>query len=211
MARRTKQEAAATRDHILDTAELVFEERGVSGATLHDIAQAAGLTRGAIYWHFKGKADLFSAMMDRVRLPLEQSLQRRDGAAPAEPLRRIRDSLVVSLRTVANDAQARRVFGIAMQKVEYAGERDALRARHVAARNACLADLERDLRLARRRGQIGPRMTTRAAAIGVHALVDGLIQNWMLAPGGFDLVKVGLQALDAYLAGLAALAPGRVT
>ena len=101
MARKTKQEAQATRGHILDAAELVFEEHGVSGATLHDIAQAAGLTRGAIYWHFKGKADLFSAMMDRVRLPLEQSLQRRDGAAPAEPLRRIRDSLVVSLRTVA--------------------------------------------------------------------------------------------------------------
>ena len=38
----------------------------------------------------------------------------------------------------------------------------------------------------------------------VDALLDGLIQNWRLDPNGFDLVKVGPQALDAYLAGLAA-------
>ena len=46
-------------------------------------------------------------------------------------------------------------------------------------------------------------MPARAAAVGLHALLDGLIQNWMLDPGGFDLAKVGGQALDAYLAGLA--------
>ena len=63
MARRTKQEAQATRSHILDTAELVFEQRGVSGTSLGEIAKAAGLTRGAIYWHFKDKADLFNACL----------------------------------------------------------------------------------------------------------------------------------------------------
>jgi TetR/AcrR family acrAB operon transcriptional repressor len=60
MVRRTKEEAQATRKLILDTAEVVFHERGVSRSTLNDIAQAAGLTRGAIYWHFKDKADLFT-------------------------------------------------------------------------------------------------------------------------------------------------------
>ncbi|HKW83015.1 MAG TPA: TetR family transcriptional regulator, partial [Burkholderiaceae bacterium] len=73
MARRTKEEAQATRSLILDTAELVFEQRGVSGTSLNEIAKAAGLTRGAIYWHFQNKADLFNAMMDRATLPLEQA------------------------------------------------------------------------------------------------------------------------------------------
>ena len=41
MARRTKEEALATRSHILDTAERVFEERGVSGTSLNEIAKAA--------------------------------------------------------------------------------------------------------------------------------------------------------------------------
>ena len=53
MARRTRDEALETRNTILDTAERVFSERGVSHTTLADIAAAAGVTRGAIYWHFK--------------------------------------------------------------------------------------------------------------------------------------------------------------
>ncbi len=76
MVRKTKQDALATRDLILDTAECVFQRRGVAATSLQEIAQAAGLTRGAIYWHFQNKADVFAAMMQRVVLPLEHTLER---------------------------------------------------------------------------------------------------------------------------------------
>jgi TetR/AcrR family transcriptional regulator, acrAB operon repressor len=46
------------------------------------------------------------------------------------------------------------------------------------------------------------RLPARSAAIGLHALLDGLLQNWMLDPSGFDLVKVGAQVLDAYLSSM---------
>jgi TetR/AcrR family acrAB operon transcriptional repressor len=55
MARRTKEEAAATRESILDAAEQLFVKQGVSRTTLQHIATAAGVTRGAIYWHFNDK------------------------------------------------------------------------------------------------------------------------------------------------------------
>ena len=58
MVRRTKEEAQETRNSILDAAERVFFEKGVSRTSLADIAQAAGVTRGAIYWHFAHKSDL---------------------------------------------------------------------------------------------------------------------------------------------------------
>ena len=57
MVRRTKEDAVATRNSLLDAAERVFYDKGVSRASLGDIAQAAGATRGAIYWHFKDNAD----------------------------------------------------------------------------------------------------------------------------------------------------------
>ena len=76
MARRTKEEAQETRNRLLDTAEHVFNERGVSRTSLTEIAEAAGLTRGAIYWHFKNKLDLFNAMMERVTLPMEEVVLR---------------------------------------------------------------------------------------------------------------------------------------
>ncbi|RZI93264.1 MAG: TetR family transcriptional regulator, partial [Rubrivivax sp.] len=78
MVRRTKEDALATRDRLLDAAEHLFQAKGVSRTSLNDIATAAGTTRGAIYWHFKDKADLFNAMMERVTLPLEESAKQLD-------------------------------------------------------------------------------------------------------------------------------------
>lgn len=60
MARKTKQQALETRQHILDVALRLFSQQGVSATSLAEIANAAGVTRGAIYWHFKNKSDLFS-------------------------------------------------------------------------------------------------------------------------------------------------------
>jgi TetR/AcrR family transcriptional regulator, acrAB operon repressor len=202
MARRTKEEAQATRSHILDTAELVFEQRGVSGTSLHEIAKAAGLTRGAIYWHFEDKADLFNAMMERATMPLEEGdVCGFDGAD--RTLADMRRGFREVLKRIVADPQMRRVFEIATHKVEYVGEMLAVRERHLSVRKECLVDVERALKAAMRRGELARRAPARAAAIGLHALLDGLIQNWMLDPSGFDLVKVGAQALDAYLAGLA--------
>ena len=203
MVRRTKQEAQATRSHILDTAELVFEQRGVSGTSLHEIAKAAGVTRGAIYWHFEDKADLFNAMMERATMPLEEGGGVRGFEKSDQTLAQMRDGLVAVLRQVVTDPQMKRVFGIATHKVEYIGEMEAVRERHLSIRNGCLADVERTLKQAMKHGEISRRMPARAAAVGLHALLDGLLQNWMLDPTGFNLVKVGTQVLDAYLAGLA--------
>jgi AcrR family transcriptional regulator len=84
MVRRTKDDAQATRSQLLDAAERVFAEKGVSRTSLNDIAAAAGTTRGAIYWHFKNKADVFNAMMDRVILPMEAAFLSR-WASEADP------------------------------------------------------------------------------------------------------------------------------
>lgn len=208
MARRTKEEAQATRNRILDTAEMVFQRRGVSRTTLQEVAEAAGVTRGAIYWHFRDKAELFNAMMERVILPLEQ--QALHGPAPDDPLEGLRRSFVDAMRRAVSDAQVRRVFEIASHKVEYVDELEAVRDRRLASREVWVAHSERSLRRAVREGRMTLSVPARAAALGLYALIDGVIQNWMLDPQAFDLVKTGRQVLDAYLAGLSlAAAPSR--
>lgn len=64
MARKTKEQAQETRLQILEAAVVEFSARGVSATSLTDIANAAGVTRGAIYWHFKNKVDLFNEVWD---------------------------------------------------------------------------------------------------------------------------------------------------
>src|SRR6476646_831039 len=108
MVRRSKEDALATRSALLDAAEHVFLAQGVAGTSLNDIALAAGTTRGAIYWHFKDKADLFNAMMARVTLPLESAFEQ--SAGDADPLAGMRECMLRALRHTAGDEQTRRVF-----------------------------------------------------------------------------------------------------
>ena len=202
MARRTKEEAQATRDRILDAAELEFQRHGVSRTSLQAIARAAGVTRGAIYWHFKDKPDLFEAMLRRVTLPLEQAILRSGDPQLADPVAQVRRGFAEALRRAVQDPQAHRVFEIATQKVEYVDELNVVRLRRLRGRNERVAQVERGLRSAMRQGRLERRVPARAAAIGLHALIDGLIQNWMLDPAAFDLMRVGKQVVDTYLAGL---------
>ena len=212
MVRRTKADALATRHTLLDAAEQVFAERGVSRTSLNDIAVAAGTTRGAIYWHFKDKADLFNAMIERVTLPLEAAIAGTGcAAANGQPsLHALRQTMLGALTQTANDEHTRRVFEVATHKVEYVPEMQAVRDRHLFVRNTCMAQTEKALGAVARQQGIALPVPARTAALGLHVLLDGLIQNWLLDPDAFDLVHQGEQVLDTYLGGLG-LAPSKAT
>lgn len=210
MARRTKADAQATREQILDAAEEVFHRRGVSRTSLQDVAQAAGVTRGAIYWHFDDKADLFNAMMNRRVLPLEKQINRSDGSGIDDPVQHIKQSFLAALRTTVKDPRARRVIEIALYKVEHVDEVAGIRERRLTGLRTRVGHVERGLRRAARLKQTSGQVPARAAALGLHSLIDGLVQNWMLDPEGFNLLRVGEQAVDAYLRGLTVpVRPGR--
>ncbi len=202
MVRRTKEDAIATRNGLIDAAERVFYDKGVSRASLSDIALAAGTTRGAIYWHFKDKVDLFNAMMDRVTLPLERGFGEFEASACPDPLQRLRAVMALVLESVSSDERTSRVFEIAMHKVEYVGELVAVRDRHIAASEGFTQQLARDFTAASEMQQITLPLSPMGAAVALHALFDGLIQNWILTRGSFDLVKVGQAGTDAFLSGL---------
>ncbi|MEO8121341.1 MAG: TetR family transcriptional regulator [Rhodoferax sp.] len=206
MARCTKEEALATRHSLLDAAELVFAEKGVSRTSLNDIAQAAGVSRGAIYWHFKNKADLFNAMMERTTLPLEDSLHQIGHDPEFDPLHELQRAILDAMRKIATDERTRRVFEVAILKVEYVEELLAVKARHLQCYVEGVGQMERSLREAALRRAEPLRVSPSMAAQGLHALVVGLIHTWLLAPETFELVPVTDMAVGAYLAGLG-LAP----
>ncbi|KAF1045708.1 TetR family transcriptional regulator [Xylophilus sp.] len=210
MVRKTKEDALATRTGLIDAAERLFHTQGVSRTSLADIAAEAGTTRGAIYWHFKDKGDLCNAMMERAKLPLEEACRFNSDDPGIDPFARLRDSMAHVLHKVEVDEQIRRVFEIAMLRVEYVEELRSVQERHLSARDQFCTVLERDLAAAAREQRVTLRLPAREAAIGLHALFDGLVQNWILSRS-FDLVHVGCGVMDAYLIGLGftIAAPGR--
>ena len=208
MARRTKEDALATRNKLLDSAEYLFQAQGVSRTSLQDIARHAGATRGAVYWHFTDKADLFNAMIERVTLPLEAAffdevkLRPNSTSVDVDALMKIRRATVEALGRIVNDAQTRRVFEVATQKVEYVNELHTVRLRHLAVRQSFVSRFEQSIESAAQRDSVLLPMPAALAAHGFHALIDGLIQNWLLDQNAFDLLDVGKRAMNIYLKGL---------
>lgn len=201
MARRTKADALETRHQLLDAAECLFAEKGVSRTSLNDIALAAGASRGAIYWHFKNKADLFNAMMERTTLPMEQALQQVGHEPGQDPLAELRRSIADAMHRIAHDERTRRVFEVATLKVEYVDELMAVRARHRRVQADNVSQMERSLQEALVQRALSLPLPVATLAQGLYALLVGLIHTWLLAPETFELEATAEASVQAYLAG----------
>lgn len=200
MARRTKAEADETRVKLLDAAEEVFFEKGVARASLGDIAQRAGATRGAVYWHFKDKVDVFSSMLGRICLPFDEVCDDKYGDLP--PLERIRQSLLNVFESMDGDERRRKVFDTALFKMEYVGELEAVRVQHVESARLSQEKFARELAMAAQEQSLQLVVSPQEAALGLHSLFVGLIHGWVLQEGCFPLAAVGRVSVDVYLTGL---------
>ena len=204
MARKSREEAEETARRILDTAEVVFCEKGVAATTLHDIATAAGVTRGAIYGHFRNKGDLFNRMHERVHLPIEALAAEAASPDEPDPLGSLRHLLVRILTETAGDVHQRRVLEILFHKCERVPEMGSV-VEHQQQLNAQGRECTRQLlENAVARGQLPAGLDTGRAATGLHASISGLLSDWLLDPTAFDLAAEAEPLVDAWLTGLAA-------
>lgn len=198
MVRRTKEDALATRDSILDAAATLFAERGVAGTTLQHIATQAGVTRGAIYWHFEDKGALFNAMIERAAMPLESAMQTLERPDPADPLGDLRDYALCVFRLTVEDDKARMTFEIATLKMEFTAEMTAVRERRIQNKADWMRRAESRIRLGIKLGQVKPDVKPKVVALGLWVLVEGLIRNWLMGQD-FNLVKMGGDIIDTHL------------
>ena len=204
MVRRTRDEAAETRNSILDAAELVFSQRGVSHTSLEDIAKAARVTRGAIYWHFKNKSELFTAMVNRVSLPIEDIVARSADDDADDPLALLKEAAVGALKRTATDPQCQRVFDIITHKCEYLEDTADVRERISHIKCGCVERTEKTIRNAIKRGQLPKNLDARLAAVGLDSLIYGLISNWLADRTYVKLERDAGALIDRYLSCLGA-------
>jgi len=209
MVRKTREEALATREELLDAAERVFRKRGVGHTSLAEVADEAGVTRGAIYWHFKDKADLFQALVRRVEMPMNVAMEEMDRASVADPLGAVRQLAVHALQGLAGCRRTQAVFDVVFLRCEYTEELAPVRARQLEDRKDCLRRCETAFDQAVAKRQLPAATDTRIAAQGLYAFVTGLMRSWVETPGRFDLGAAAPALIDVYLAGLKASPPRR--
>ncbi len=195
MARKIREDSLKTRAQLLDAAEEVFFHKGFSGSTLEDVARAASVTRGAIYWHFRNKTDLFMAMVERVRLPIE-ALAEAACCEGKNPLEQLREVSIRILRETATNPRRRRVLTVIFQRCELVGEMTELEMRQRAACVDCIGRIEQSLARAVEVGQLPPTLPLKQTAFVWHAFLMGVINHWLFSPEAFDLAANAARLVD---------------
>jgi TetR/AcrR family acrAB operon transcriptional repressor len=195
--RRTKQESERTRQGILAAARRVFARQGVTRTTLEEIAAAAGVTRGAIYWHFADKTELFFAMREQVAVPMidqiDLALLPGDGSDPLAGVERFLRGILESLES---DASARQTFQIMGFKCEYVGELGRELSLQRLRCSELVSKLSQAYGRASRAGKLRIGLSPPMAALETCTFLIGLVRFWLLDARG-SLVRPGARKLIA--------------
>jgi len=180
VVRQTKENAEITRQRIIDAAREVFLSRGVSRTSMEQIAAQAGVTRGAIYWHFSNKTELFSALREQVLLPL---IDRMDDSLLIEnnddPLGQIGMFLSGTIDALNESSYTRQTFEIMMVKCEYVDELSAVLEQTLCNCERIAKKIEQLYERAKKRGQLKPIDSPAILAMDTHLFFSGLIHLWV--------------------------------
>lgn len=202
--RRTKEEAAETRQALLDAALRVFSRQGYAATRLEDVAQEAGVTRGAIYWHFKSKADLYNTLVAEVSLRSDEVVERARAAAGDSPLDVLRRIMVGLLEFVEEDEQYRAVMELTILKTEVTPELEEGMRLKVEGLRAVQETLKRAIRLGQLAGEIRADLDPVDGARAYMAYLNGCILMWLLDQSAFSLKAEASRLADVYIRGIAA-------
>ncbi|STV51826.1 multidrug efflux pump acrAB operon transcription repressor [Klebsiella pneumoniae] len=182
-----KQQARETRQLILDVALRLFSQQGVSSTSLATIAKAAGVTRGAIYWHFKNKSDLFNEIWELSDASISDLEIEYRAKFPNDPLSVIREILVYVLEATVTEERRRLMMEIIYHKCEFVGEMTVVQQAQRQLSLASYERIEQTLKECIAAKLLPANLLTRRAAVLMRSYLSGLMENWLFAPDSFDL------------------------
>ena len=174
---------------IIDAARCVFHECGVSRTSLEKIARVAGVTRGAVYWHFENKAELFFAMREDSLAVLDEVDAYLDSPDLPNPLDGIEQSLLAFFRIIDGRSEVRQVFEIMTLRCEYVDEFAQVLQEVNKPCMDFLAKLIRPYQRAADKGYLRPGLDPEGAAYDTLSFTAGLFNNWLSSQPG-DLLRL---------------------
>ncbi len=188
-----------TRERILLAAGQVFARKGYRAASLDTVAQAAGLTKGAIYWHFRSKNDLFFALLDAKfaahTAPVAEEL--RAAAQADDPRHALINLLKANFSRWLDDPDWPPLF---MEFVGLARDNE-IRERLARFRKTSLELITSYIQLMQDAG-LAPRDRDAAAQARFWtALFDGLLLGWIIDPPT-DLNAQAVEIVDLLQGGI---------
>lgn len=194
--RRTKEEAAETRRVILHSAETLFLDNGYENVTLEDIAVAAGVTRGAVHWHFKNKQGLLLAIRDEARQPF-RDLAERISQEPPNPLELVLDTISAIFGDLQSDPRKRGMLKVIMY-LDMAFS-DCVTDRSASFQHEMQEHFAKIFCSMSTTGPLPYPWTPESAASALTAVLSGMVVEWALDKCDFALAPCGQALIEMIL------------
>ena len=201
--KRTKEEAAKTRQDLLDAALLVFSRQGYQAARLADVAQEAGVTRGAIYHHFGSKAELYNTLMDEASSQESGAVQAAiaEGGSLAEIMTRI---LTNSLALLEDDRRLRQIFELSLYKAGDDPELAEGQRKRIEQTESLVSGTAGIMAQGIAEGQLRAGLDPATVARAFIAYQNGVATLWLANRQAFSLKEQAADFTDIFMAGLVA-------
>jgi TetR/AcrR family transcriptional repressor of acrEF/envCD operon len=201
MARKTKADALVTRQRLIDSAIEQFALRGVSNTTLTDVADAAGVTRGAVYWHFSSKAELFNEMW-KLQLPLRDIIQHtliHDEKENA--LAWLRELFITALQYISTTPKQRALMQILYHKCEFNKE---MMTEEEIRQRLCFSyeNMRKTVIQCISQGSLPADTNVEITLVVLHSFFSGVLKNWLLFPERINLYQQAPELVDNIMATL---------
>ncbi len=195
MANKTREEALKTRELIIDTALKVIKRDGYERATLLNIAEEAGMTRGAVYGNFKNKAELFRCILQNWSLPKKLILEISDTGTLSEQCCKI-------LERFETDGLWRIVYSLVITSAHSERDITVIAPELEIAHKQILHVFEEFLLEGQRRGDVSKRQDIAKASVVLLSYLVGLGKIWSVEQSKFPLREWAQGFVEIFLRGL---------
>ena len=200
--RKTKTEAQKTRQHLLDAALEVFWRDGVTRASLQAIAQEAGVTRGALYWHFKNKEDLFETLFEQQYADFFAAFNDQTLRDNQDVWTHLQHNLTTMFETLATRESKHKFCNVMFSKCEQTAGNETITELACRYHRLFQKQIAYALQLSREQGRLPENTDIELAAIYLESSLVGLIKIWIGEPERFDLMEKSKRVIAANMRAL---------
>ena len=200
--KRTKEEAALTRKVLIDAALNVFSHKGYAQTTLEEVAKAAGVTRGAIYWHFGNKFEMFHAVL--------QELYKKAGArvkkiidSDQRPLSKLHHLMREFFLIVSNEEEFGIIEEVQLFKTRKGEEFSRLYKDHVVNVKAMRGLLTGLIREGIAAGEFDSRLDPEVTIVALLSYIAGIKSAWLSGIADISIAENAEKLADIFIKGIA--------
>lgn len=200
--KKIKAEALKTREYLMLSALDTFYQKGVSRSSLNEIAHNAGVTRGALYWHFKNKEDLFDALFQHIFSDINRELEQDIQNGSVDIWASFRTALLNVFDRIENNEMHRKFCNILHLKCEHTEQNQAIVSLMKSYQDMWRTQLSDTLNACLKQKSLPENLNIELTVIYLKSVIAGLIDQWLFSPDSIKINDIAPAIIDISLSNL---------